>query len=70
MGRPTKGLYGMLGALILQQTFDLTDVETAEQFCFNTQWHFALNITEESNAATVNRYIVALQSFCNFVLAK
>jgi hypothetical protein len=41
----------MLGALILQQTFDLTDEQTVEQFCFNTQWHFALNITEESDAA-------------------
>jgi hypothetical protein len=41
----------MLGALILQQTFDLTDVQTVEQFCFNTQWHFALNIIEKSDAA-------------------
>ena len=51
LGRPTKELYAMLGALILQQTFDLTDEQTVEQFCFNTQWHFALNITEESDAA-------------------
>jgi hypothetical protein len=51
LGRPTKELYAMLGALILQQTFDLTDVQTVEQFCFNTQWHFALNITEESDTA-------------------
>ena len=27
-GRPSKELYAMLGALILQQTFDLTDEET------------------------------------------
>jgi hypothetical protein len=27
-GRPTKELYSMLGALILQQTFDFTDEET------------------------------------------
>ena len=51
LGRPTKELYAMLGALILQQTFDLTDEETVEQFSFNIQWHYALNITEESDTA-------------------
>ncbi len=50
-GRPTKELYAMLGALILQQTFDLTDEETVQQFSFNIQWHYALNITEESDTA-------------------
>lgn len=50
-GRPTKELYSMLGALILQQAFDLTDEETAQQYAFNTQWHFALNITEETDEA-------------------
>lgn len=50
-GRPSKELYSMLGALILQQTFDLTDDETVEQFCFNLQWHYCLNITEESDSA-------------------
>ena len=73
IGRPTKELYAMLGALILQQTFDLTDVQTVEQFCFNTQWHFALNITEESDAAKYlsgktlwsNRNIVAANNLEN-----
>lgn len=50
-GRPTKELYAMIGALILQQTLDLTDEETVQQFAFNIQWHYALNITEESDAA-------------------
>ena len=50
-GRPTKGLYAMIGVLILQQTFDLTDEQTVEQFCFSAQWHFALNITEDSDVA-------------------
>lgn len=51
MGRPTKELYAMLGALILQQAFDFTDEETVQQFAFNIQWHYALNVTEESDGA-------------------
>ncbi len=50
-GRPTKELYAMIGALILQQTLDLTDDETVHQYSLDTQWHFALNITEDSDNA-------------------
>jgi len=50
-GRPTKELYTVLGVLILQQSLDLTDEETVSQMAFNTQWHYALNITEESDTA-------------------
>jgi hypothetical protein len=50
-GRPTKELYTALGALLLQQVHDLTDEETVNQVSFNIQWHYALNITEESDAA-------------------
>jgi len=50
-GRPTKELYTVLGALVLQQTHDLTDEETVNQLSFNIQWHYALNITEESDSA-------------------
>lgn len=50
-GRPTKELYSMLGALILQQAFDFTDEETVQQYAFNIQWHYGLNITEESDSA-------------------
>jgi hypothetical protein len=50
-GRPSKELYSVLGVLVLQQTFDLTDIETVEQFAFNLQWHYALNITEDSDRA-------------------
>jgi hypothetical protein len=50
-GRPTKELHAALGVMVLQQSFDLTDEETVEQFAFNTQWHYALNITEESDSA-------------------
>lgn len=51
LGRPTKEVYSMLGALILQQTFDLTDEETIQQYAFNIQWHYSLNISEESDSA-------------------
>ena len=44
-GRPTKELYSLIGALVLQQMHDLTDNETVEQFSFNVQWHYALDIT-------------------------
>jgi hypothetical protein len=50
-GRPTKELHTALGMLILQQAFDLTDEETSDQLSYNIQWHYALNISEESDSA-------------------
>lgn len=50
-GRPTKELHTVLGVLILQQAHDLTDDETVNQVAFNIQWHYALNITEETDLA-------------------
>jgi hypothetical protein len=50
-GRPTKELHTVLGALILQQSLDFNDEETIDQLAFNIQWHYALNITEESDSA-------------------
>ena len=51
-GRPSKELYSSLGVLLLQQMHDLTDSETVEQFSFNIQWHYALNITNDSDASS------------------
>ena len=51
IGRPSKELYTVLGVQVLQQTFDLTDQEAIFQFAYNIQWHYALNITEESDSA-------------------
>lgn len=48
-GRPTKELYAMLGAMILQEMHDLTDEEAVQQFAFNIQWHYALNITADAD---------------------
>jgi hypothetical protein len=50
-GRPSKELYTVLGVQVLQQTFDLTDQEAIFQFAYNIQWHYALNVTEESDSA-------------------
>ena len=48
-GRPTKELYAMLGLMILQQTHDYTDQEAIHQFAFNIEWHYALNVTSDSD---------------------
>ncbi|MCI5223242.1 MAG: hypothetical protein D3924_11345 [Candidatus Electrothrix sp. AR4] len=54
MGRPTNELVAMMGAMVLQYLHDLTDEEATEQFAFNIQWHYALDITNNSdNAAYV-----------------
>ncbi|WP_321417433.1 transposase [uncultured Desulfobacter sp.] len=50
-GHPTKELFTMLGVLLLQQAHDLTDEETVSQLAFNIQWHYVLNLTEESDGA-------------------
>ena len=50
-GRPTKDLSTVMGLLVLQQTLDLDDEEAIEQLAFNIQLHYALDITEESDAA-------------------
>jgi len=52
MGRPTKELYAMMGIMILQHLKDLSDEETVRQFAFNIEWHYALGVTGDSDAAT------------------
>ena len=49
IGRPTKELFTVLGVQILQHMNDLTDDEAIEQLAFNTKWHFALDIPDESD---------------------
>jgi hypothetical protein len=50
-GRPVKELHTVLGVLLLQQMHDLTDLETVNHLAFNEQWHYALDIPSESDAA-------------------
>jgi hypothetical protein len=52
MGRPSKELYTAMGTLILQQLHDLSDSEVTMTLAFNEQWHYALDITDESDAST------------------
>lgn len=54
-GRPTKDLYAVLGALILQQLHDLTDVETVEAIALHRGWQYALDIRYESDAYMCER---------------
>jgi hypothetical protein len=55
MGRPSKDLTVVLGALILQQMHDLTDAATVEAIAFNLAWHYALDIRTESDAYICER---------------
>ena len=50
MGRPSKELYTAMGSLILQQLHDLSDPDVSMTLAFNEQWHYALDITDESDA--------------------
>ena len=50
-GRPTNELGAMMGTMILQHMHDLTDQEAAKQFAFNIEWHYALDITSNSDSA-------------------
>jgi len=54
-GRPSKDLYAILGALVLQQLHDLTDKEAVEAIAFNMAWHYALDIRCESDAYVCER---------------
>ena len=49
-GAPTKELYAMLGLMVIQQMHDMTDEEAVDQFAYNIQWHYALNITSTTDA--------------------
>ena len=48
-GAPTKELHAMLGLMLAQQTFDLTDKEAVREFAFNFEWHHALGIGDDSD---------------------
>jgi hypothetical protein len=51
-GRPSKELYTAVGAVILQQVLDLSDEEVTHELAFSLKWHYALDITTESDDAT------------------
>jgi hypothetical protein len=49
LGRPGKDLYVAMGALVLQQVFDLSDCATVEALAFNETWHYALDARGEDD---------------------
>jgi len=50
-GRPSKELFASLGAILLQQLLDLTDEQTVNKIAFDIMWHYALDISDESDDA-------------------
>jgi hypothetical protein len=62
MGRPSKELSTAIGVLILQQLQDISDEKVTDELAFNIAWHYALDITEDSDASmyiserTVRKY--------------
>jgi len=54
-GRPTVDIPVVIGALILQQMFNLTDRETADSVAFNLSWHYALDVQAESDLEMTDR---------------
>jgi hypothetical protein len=58
-GCPTKDLVTVLGSCVLQQIFDLTDVETRDQLAFNEQWHYALD------NFNVDDHVISLKTLWN-----
>ena len=50
MGCPGKELYTAIGCIILQQLHDLSDPDVTRALAFNPDWHYALDITDESDA--------------------
>ncbi len=62
IGRPSKDLHVVLGALILQQLHDLTDAETVEAVSFNIAWHYALDIQHASDSYICQRTLRTYRS--------
>ncbi len=58
--RPTNEMYSMVGLMILQQMHDLNNEEAIEQFTFNIKWHYALNITGNSDKVSFVSDVILL----------
>ena len=54
-GRPGKDLYVVMGALVLQQLFDLSDAAAVEAIAFNEAWHYALDARLEDDMYVCER---------------
>jgi len=67
MGRPTVDLPVVLGAIILQQMFNLTDQETVDTLAFNITWHYALDIRNDADMEMTDR---TLRSYRKLVMER
>lgn len=61
-GRNSKELYSTMGAVILQQFFDLSDVETVEKLAFDQQWHVALDCFDEEDQVMCERTLFSMRT--------
>src|SRR4051812_7188074 len=55
LGRPTRDLHAVVGALILRQPHDTTDSETVEAVALDLARRYALDIRAESDASLRGR---------------
>src|SRR3954452_4872855 len=55
LGRPTKDLHAVVGALILQQLHDTTDAETVEAVALNLAWQDHLDVRADADAYLCER---------------
>jgi hypothetical protein len=65
-GRPGKDLHVVMGALVLQQVFDLSDAAAVEALAFNEAWHYALDARLEEDMYVCER---TLRNYRAMVLA-
>ena len=59
LGCPTKELYGMAGAILLKEFFNLNILQTVERYLTDAAWQYALNVNPldaRLSHATVERY--------------
>jgi len=61
-GRNSKELYSTIGAVILQQFFDLSDAETVEKLAFDQQWHVALDCFDEEDQVMCERTLFSMRT--------
>jgi hypothetical protein len=61
-GRNSKELYSTIGAVILQQFFDLSDVETVGKLAFDQQWHVALDCFDEEDQVMCERTLFSMRT--------
>jgi IS5 family transposase len=61
MGRQSKELYALFGAVVLQEVFDLNDEKTVEELAFSEQWHFALDCYDERDHLICERTLYTMR---------